>query len=316
MIHGVKENQDENIHETLIALFEQVGVENPQSLMLAAYHRLGKAKKGAVTPRPIIVRFVRRGDRDLVFQKFVSTRVDKVRVSQDLAERTLLRRNRLLPIYIDAKKKVGKEVKLVEDRLILRGKVYTLETLDTLPNWLSPFALSSKSNQETLVFFSALSPLSNFSPSVFHLNGTTFATCEHYYQYTKAVKLGDISAAAQILTEPDPAIAKRLGDKVEMHARANKTPAHQAWIQERDCVMLEGLLAKFSQNPHLATFLLDTGDTVLGEASPNDTYWGTGVPLKAEDACNQSTWKGSNRLGVIPRRVRHDIANIDTSSEY
>ncbi len=56
-----------------------------------------------------------------------------------------------------------------------------------------------------------------------------------------------------------------------MHARSNKTPAHQAWIQERDYVMLEGLLAKFSQNPHLATFLLDTADTVLGEASPNDT---------------------------------------------
>ncbi len=238
-------------------------------------------------------------------------------MSQDLAERTLVRRNRLLPIYIDAKKKVGKEVKLVEDRLIIRGKTYTLETLDTLPNWLSPVALSSKSNQETLVFFSALSPLSNFSPSVFHLNGTTFASCEHYYQYTKVVKLGDVSAAAEMLAEPDgPAIAKRLGDKVEMHARANKTPAQQAWIQERDGVMLEGLLAKFSQNPHLVTFLLDTGDTVLGEASPNDTHWGTGVPLKAEDACNQSTWKGSNRPGVILRRVRLDIANINTGSEY
>ncbi len=135
LIHGVEENQYENIHTTLIALFEKVGVENPQSLVLAAYHGLGKSKKVAVTPRPIIVCFVRCGDRDFVFQKFVSTRADKVRVSQDLAERTLLRRNRLLPIYIDAKKKVGKEVKLVEDRLILRGKTYTLETLDTLPNW-------------------------------------------------------------------------------------------------------------------------------------------------------------------------------------
>ncbi len=122
LIHGVKENPDENIHADLIALFEKAGVDNPQSLMLAAYHRLGKAKKGAITPRPIMVRFVRRGDCDLVFQKYVSTRVDKFRVSQDLAERTLLRRNRLLTIYIDAKKKVGKEVKFVEDRLILKGK--------------------------------------------------------------------------------------------------------------------------------------------------------------------------------------------------
>ncbi len=103
---------------------------------------------------------------------------------------------------------------------------------------------------------------------------------------------------------------------MEMPARANKTPAHQAWIQERDCAVLEGLLAKFSQNPHLATFLLDTGVAVFGEASPNDTYWGTGVPLKEENACNQSTWKGSNRVGFILRRVRHDITNINTDSEY
>ncbi len=308
LIHGLAESQNEDTLEIVTKILEKAGLENPRSLLIAACHRLGKFRKGEGKPRSVIVRFVRRKDRDTVFQKLVTAKIDHVRVSHDLAELTLLRRNRLLPVYIEAKKSAGKSAKLVEDRLIIHGKEYTLETLNKLPPELSPDKLSSKTEGGVMAFFSGLHPLSNFSPGLFNVKGINFPTSEHYYQYAKSVTLGDAATAAEILAEPDPALAKRLGDKVERDAKEHNSSALQVWTKEREDHMLAGLLSKFSQNPALAKYLLDTKETVLAEASPSDRYWGTGVSLRLDDACKSSSWTGSNRLGVLLQRVRSDLS--------
>ena len=68
--------------------------------------------------------------------------------------------------------------------------------------------------------------------------------------------------------------------------------------------MKKGLSAKFRQNPSLAKYLKDTGNTVLVEANPHDTYWGVGLSLTSMDIWNPEKWRGKNTLGVLLQQIR------------
>jgi hypothetical protein len=46
------------------------------------------------------------------------------------------------------------------------------------------------------------------------------------------------------------------------------------WEKVKIDVMRQGLMAKFTQHAGLRQLLLDTGDRVIHEASPNDAIWG------------------------------------------
>ncbi len=55
----------------------------------------------------------------------------------------------------------------------------------------------------------------------------------------------------------------------------------KAWMESSaERVMLEGIKAKFGQNPHLRTYLLSTDEKVLVEANPRDTHWSCGLSNK------------------------------------
>ncbi len=56
-------------------------------------------------------------------------------------------------------------------------------------------------------------------------------------------------------------------------------------------------MAKFEQNEALKTFLLNTGDRILVEASPRDRIWGIGIGQNNPDAENPYRWKEVKLLG-------------------
>lgn len=113
---------------------------------------------------------------------------------------------------------------------------------------------------------------------------------------------GDYETAHAILETQNPKEQKALGRKVK-----NFTP--DEWNTVARTIVYYGNLAKFSQNPELLQQLLDTGDTLLVEASPYDTIWGIG--LNEEDARNTppENWKGTNWLGEVLVRVRQKLSN-------
>lgn len=57
-------------------------------------------------------------------------------------------------------------------------------------------------------------------------------------------------------------------------------------------VMMKGLVYKFQQNPDLLQRLMETGESVLVEASDKDPYWGGMLP------------NSKNRLGVCLMELR------------
>ena len=137
----------------------------------------------------------------------------------------------------------------------------------------------------------------------FVLEQTTYQTAEHYMMAQKASLFQDHGTRTEILQAKTPALAKKLGRKV-----ANFDEA--AWLEARWNIVVQGNLAKFSQHPELRTFLQNTGDRILVEASPFDRVWGIGMAATHEDAENPERWKGPNLLGFALMEVRRQLLNL------
>ena len=125
---------------------------------------------------------------------------------------------------------------------------------------------------------------SNFSAHIFFIDDIAWPTVEHYYQ---AMKFDDPEFRDEIRGIPSPMTAKQ---------HAYTRPPREGWEEERDEVMMIGLRAKFSQHEDLRRVLLETGDAIIIEDSPIDSYWGCG-----------SDGLGENMLGKMIMRIRDEI---------
>jgi len=134
----------------------------------------------------------------------------------------------------------------------------------------------------------------------FTLNGIPYATAEHYMMAEKARLFGDEATLAKILAAPTPAHAKKLGREVAGFDNAR-------WEARGFDAVVEGNVAKFTQNPAMGEFLRTTGDRVLVEASPVDRVWGIGLADDDPRALHPAQWQGHNLLGFALMRVREVI---------
>ena len=69
---------------------------------------------------------------------------------------------------------------------------------------------------------------------------------------------------------------------------------------------------KFEQNAFARRCLLDTGNTLLGEAS-EDKIWGVGLKLSDTNITDTVKWSGRNELGVILMSIRDQLKNLNSS---
>jgi N-glycosidase YbiA len=127
---------------------------------------------------------------------------------------------------------------------------------------------------------------SNFAAYPFVLEGKTWLTSEHYFQ---SKKFSDKVYAELIRQQPTPTLAAKLG-------RSRKVPLRLDWENTKDGIMLDGVIAKFSQNPEIADVLLGTHDAEIVEHTKNDSYWGDG-----------GDGSGKNMLGKILMDVRERL---------
>jgi ribA/ribD-fused uncharacterized protein len=150
--------------------------------------------------------------------------------------------------------------------------------------------------------------LSQWYPSEFTIAGVEYATAEHWMMASKAKLFHDDESLSQIIKSSSPREAKKLGRKV-------KHFSDQLWSQHRVQFVYQGNLAKFVQNESLRAFLVNTGDRVLVEASPNDDLWGIGVDADDERAIHPFTWRGENLLGFILMEVRTKLRDICSATK-
>lgn len=138
---------------------------------------------------------------------------------------------------------------------------------------------------------------SQWFESSFQHGGLTYPTAEHFMMAEKARLFGDSLALEKILTASTPAKAKAAGREVSGFDDGK-------WAEHRWDIVLAANYAKFSQRPELGTFLLNTGDNVLVEASPVDAIWGIGLAAEDPNAEIVDEWKGLNLLGFALMEIR------------
>jgi ribA/ribD-fused uncharacterized protein len=144
--------------------------------------------------------------------------------------------------------------------------------------------------------------LSQWSPHGFVVDGTKYATAEHFMMAEKARIFGDEETRREILRATTPKTVKELGRKVRHLDDA-------IWRRERFDVVLRGSKAKFSSDAKLKEYLLSTATRVLVEASPLDRVWGIGVAEDHADAEHPAKWRGLNLLGFALMEVRAVLAS-------
>ena len=138
---------------------------------------------------------------------------------------------------------------------------------------------------------------SNMYEAKIQIDGVTFPTVEHYFQWSKARMFGDTYIQAKIMKTPSPKSVKAYGKKV-------KDFKEEEWNAKKDEIMKTALDAKFMQHPDLAERLKATKDRPLAEANPRDKYWGIGTSADTSKANDPAKWPGKNVMGKLLGEIR------------
>ena len=132
----------------------------------------------------------------------------------------------------------------------------------------------------------------------FENEGVRFKSAEHWMMYQKARLFADTKIADEILKSETPGEAKALGRQVAHFE-------NDTWNDRRMEIVIQGNILKFSQNEDLQTFLINTKERILVEASPIDEIWGVGLSKDSDKIYNPNTWRGLNLLGFALMEVRN-----------
>ena len=298
-ILGFKALKPEDLENALLDILNDVGVElTPKDI--ERVHFVGPDHKKQA--RPVLMRLINVKDKFAIMDKRTALKEKGFVIFEDYPKEITQRRSVILPIFFKALQVCPNlKPKLLTDKMILGGKMYTIDNIHTIPvEELLPTSVFTPRQGNVTAFFTKSSPLSNHYPTTFIFEGKQYKSSEQCFMFQKAIYFGDNDAADRIMKSNDPAEAKQIGKRI-----ANFNARMWAKVAE-DC-LFKAVLAKFSQSVELANFLKAAENTKLVEASPSDKHWGVGMPLRDRNVFNEEMWKGKNTAGVILSRVRNEI---------
>ena len=301
---GFREQKGESKFDTkraILGMLQTSGIHLHPKAIEGAY-RVGPHIKNR--DRPIIAKFLHGEERDFVHAKSAHIhKVTGIRTEEDLPEEIEKRRRLLKPIAIKANNTIvnkrHKYQATFQDKLKVNGKIYSMETINRLPEDIHPSVVYTPSNNGITAFFGRLSPLSNHHIAPQKLDNRVFNCNEQFYMYEKAKTFNDHTTAETILREKDPVEQKKLGSKI-------KDFKESAWRNKCLEIMERGLSAKLEQNPSIKEFLINTGTNMLVEANPRDSYWGIGSSTHDWRTWIKNSWcnKATNHMGRLLAELR------------
>ena len=309
IFEAVPESTRENVLEKITNILNKMGVDPTVSII--ACHRFGPTTLNR--PRSIIVKFLEYEVRSDVWKKrrSLSGNTDKVWIKEDYPS-VIADRRKILTPYLqaafqgDPKNPKGRvSAYMTLDKLIINRQTFTHDTVHLIPEYIRSRVENRpciKSNESVTVFFTSVCKLSNFHDSKFTIDGRPYANVEQRLCEQKALLFGANDIAHDIMEISDAAHIKRL-------AKTVKNFNDSTWKEHAPDILQTALAAKFTQDESMKAALLATGDTVLGEASPTDIFFGIGLSLSNPMVTNQHKWRGNNLLGKTLMQIRTSISN-------
>jgi ribA/ribD-fused uncharacterized protein len=144
----------------------------------------------------------------------------------------------------------------------------------------------------------------------FMVNGRAYATAEQYMMSEKALLFNDLQSYEKIMATSDPAICKHLG-------RGVKNFDSDKWESAFREIIFHGNLGKLQSDIEIVDALLETGNSILVEASPLDDKYGAGISsnnlLNSDGTLKVMPWdwhkkdsgkQAENHLGFVLMGVR------------
>ena len=148
---------------------------------------------------------------------------------------------------------------------------------------LQDMALVEEISSAVLFYEGRYYMYSNFSAFAVEIDGNVCPTAEHAYQMRKFT---DVKLKQQVLEARSAHDAKKI-------ARRNDQFKRKDWHIIKLPTMEEVVHAKLLQHEFIQVKLLKTGERLIVEDSPTDSFWGRGPD-----------WRGENNLGKIWVRQR------------
>ncbi len=142
--------------------------------------------------------------------------------------------------------------------------------------------------------------LCNWFPSSFRIGNLEFSSAEQFLMFKKCILFGDRASAKAVMNTNNPREQQKIGRNVSGYIP-------KVWDGARQTIVLQGLLAKFTQNKELKQLLLDTGDAWLVECAGSDEIWACGIRLYDDRRTYADQWTGRNILGFALMEARRQI---------
>ena len=268
---------------------------NAKQIVILSCKRLGRYARNKI--RPIALELQHKQDIKFILEN----RFDLERgiyVDKEYPPDIERKRKTLLPILRDAKKlsDYEKQSHLEDDQIVLKGKPYTVETLNQLPEELNVFSVSSKTNDTVVGFFGEINPLSNFYPSPFVYDGVCYISSEQLIQANKAKVFGDMDTDNQILCCSTSWECKELSQTI-------RNMTESKWEEVAGELCHPGIRAKFQQNPFAMDTLMNRTEGKCIIECASDRLWGNGRSLGDPLCLDVDNWISQGILGQILDRT-------------
>lgn len=304
LIIGLAEDEQKSTRELVQNFFSQAMKISKPGVKQAL--RIGqKPEEGSQYIRPIVVKFYSIEQRNDIWKNRSTITGENdsqtIRVQADVPK-PLREGVKLMykVVRAAAKAKIHGEARVRNYQLELNNDVFQFSELEKLPLPLRPSTLASPRSEEALAFYTSSSILSNHYPSVFTVGDMTFLSMEQFLAYKKAVFMGNESLMDKARKAQTPVQAKYILNQLRREDEKD-------WDAHVENITVEGLKAKFQQNPDTYTFLYNTNGLKLGEASKNPR-WGIGLELTDENVLDHTKWSETgNLLGRALMKVRGEI---------
>ena len=192
----------DKIHRTLTVIIqgetEDEKLANANQIVIKNCHRLGRFSKHRI--HPLSVELLHKQDIEFILEN----RFDLdhgIYVDKEYPADVERKRKTLLPVFRAAKRfaDYNKQSRLEDEKIVLKGRSFSVSTLNQLPEKLNLFKVTTKENEHMVGFFGEINPLSNFYPSPFLYNGIQYVSSEQFIQSSKAKFFGDLESYNQIL---------------------------------------------------------------------------------------------------------------------
>ena len=273
---------------------EKVGLA--KNMTIRHCRRLGRYNR--TRARPISCEFVHREDVSYIMENRNYLQ-EGIFVDFEYTPEVERKRRILLPILRVARRlpHYRNNCRLEMDELVINGRHFRINTLNQLPEDLDPFKVTTEEDFDSIGFFGAINPLSNFYECSFSVGKDTYISSEQFIQARKAEHFRDYQVLDRVMGCTNSLDCKNEASYVKNYNR-------DIWEEVAKEKCKPGLIAKFEQNPEIMDVLVNrTGNKTIVE-SARDRFWGTGVPLSDPDCFNNTKWVTQGILGELLEEIR------------